>query len=171
MQDTRDRLRERLREREAGDTHANPYASANTYARARLVPDSDEPPVRLASRFQRLTAQIIDASIAAVPMASAILVSEVLQAKEGAVIAAGALLSTWYFLFADGLSGGQSLAKTWLGMRVIDRKTGYPCSFGQSFVRNLVQAVAGPIDWVFILGDKRQRLGDKAAGTIVVLDD
>lgn len=141
------------------------------YARAPLVPSSDEPPVRLASRFQRLTAQVIDAMIAAVPMASAIMVAEWLNADNGAVIAVGGLFSAWYYLFADGLSGGQSLAKTWLGMRVIDRKTGYPCSFGQSFVRNLVQAIAGPIDWVFIFGDARQRLGDKAAGTIVVQDD
>ena len=28
----------------------------------------------------------------------------------------------------------------------------------------------GPIDWIFIFGDKHQRLGDKLAGTIVVPD-
>jgi uncharacterized RDD family membrane protein YckC len=30
--------------------------------------------------------------------------------------------------------------------------------------------ILGPIDWIFIFGDRRQRLGDKAAGTIVVVD-
>ncbi len=141
------------------------------YDRGPLVFAPDEPPVQLASQFLRLTAQIMDAIIAAVPMIFAVMVTEVLGVMEAPVFTVGAFLSGWYYLFADGLSGGQSLAKTWLGMRVIDRKTGYPCSFGQSFVRNFVQAALGPIDWVFIFGEKRQRLGDKAAGTIVVLDD
>jgi hypothetical protein len=29
----------------------------------------------------------------------------------------------------------------------------------------------GPIDWIFIFGDRHQRLGDKIAGTIVVTAD
>jgi hypothetical protein len=27
----------------------------------------------------------------------------------------------------------------------------------------------GPIDWIFIFGERHQRLGDEAAGTIVIL--
>lgn len=74
----------------------------------------------------------------------------------------------FYYFFADGLAGGQSIGKRWMGMHVINAETGAPCTFGQSFIRNLLLAVLGPIDWVFIFGDRHQRLGDKAAGTIVV---
>ena len=55
-------------------------------------------------------------------------------------------------------------------MHVVDDKTGEPCPFGQSFIRNVLLAVLGPIDWIFIFGERRQRLGDMAAGTIVVAE-
>ena len=54
-------------------------------------------------------------------------------------------------------------------MRVISEESGAPCTFGQSLVRNFLLALLGPIDWVFIFGERHQRLGDKAAGTIVIL--
>ncbi len=63
---------------------------------------------------------------------------------------------------------GQSVAKQWLGMRVVDRTTGEPCTFGQSFVRNLLLILLGPLDWLFIFGERSQRLGDKVAGTTVI---
>ncbi len=78
------------------------------------------------------------------------------------------LFSVGYYLFADGLAGGQSIAKRWLGMAVVDARSGAPCTFWQSFVRNLLLAILGPLDWLFIFGGRHQRLGDKAASTIVV---
>jgi hypothetical protein len=36
------------------------------------------------------------------------------------------------------------------------------------FVRNLLLAILGFFDRIFILGERHQRPGDKAAGTIVV---
>ena len=50
---------------------------------------------------------------------------------------------------------------------VVDQSTGAPCSYGGSLVRNLVRML-GIVDWAFVLGERRQRLGDKAANTIVV---
>jgi len=55
-----------------------------------------------------------------------------------------------------------------LSMRVIDEKSGESCSYGRSFLRNILLLVLGPIDWIFIFGGKHQRLGDKLAGTVVV---
>jgi uncharacterized RDD family membrane protein YckC len=52
-------------------------------------------------------------------------------------------------------------------MYVIDEKSGEPCTWGDSLVRNLFGAL-GLIDWLFIFGEKHQRLGDRVAGTIVV---
>lgn len=58
----------------------------------------------------------------------------------------------------------------WLGMNVVSAYSGRPCSFGHSFIRNLLLALLGPIDWIVIFGERHQRLGDKAAGTVVVED-
>lgn len=124
----------------------------------------------LASRSQRLIGQFLDGLVGA----AGIIVGAVLIAigpTVGAVaLVAGVLWSLFYYFLADGLHGGQSIAKQWLGMRVVNADTGEPCTFGQSFVRNLLLAVLGPIDWLFIFGERHQRLGDKAAGTIVVAD-
>jgi len=89
--------------------------------------------------------------------------------KLGALIyLVGILWSLYYLLLADGMHDGQSVAKRWLGMRVVDRTTGDPCTSGQSLVRNLLLMFLGPLDWLFIFGERNQRLGDKAAGTIVI---
>lgn len=72
-----------------------------------------------------------------------------------------------YMLFADGLGNGQSFGKRLMNIGVVDQKTGAPCTFAGSFFRNLVR-VLGVFDWAFAFGERRQRLGDKAAGTVVV---
>jgi uncharacterized RDD family membrane protein YckC len=56
-------------------------------------------------------------------------------------------------------------------MRVIYEDTGRECTYGGSLLRNILLMILGPIDWVFIFGEKHQRLGDKAAHTIVVMTD
>lgn len=124
-----------------------------------------------ASRWTRFLGQMIDGSIAMIPMV--VLAS---LAKFGLAPLAfpltilGAAWSFFYLFLGDGLHEGQSFAKQLLGVRVVDAKTGMPCTFGQSFVRNIF-TILGPIDWIFIFGDAHQRLGDKAAGTIVVTAD
>lgn len=75
-----------------------------------------------------------------------------------------------YFLFSDGLPNGQSIGKKALGISVISSKTGKSCTIIQSFFRNMLTPIIGSIDAVFILGKKRQRLGDKLARTIVVVN-
>ena len=123
----------------------------------------------LASRFNRLLGQFLDGLVCWVPFglaASLVSFSHVLGAG---FAVAGIAWGIVYYLFADGLTGGQSLAKRWLGMQVISVSTGAPCTFGQSLIRNLL-TILGPIDWVFIFGERHQRLGDIAAGTIVVAD-
>lgn len=124
----------------------------------------------LASRSNRLTGQILDGFVGAAPAIAGGLLSMVSPAAGAILLIIGLAWSVFYYLFADGLPGGQSLGKRWLGMQVVSEATGQPCSFGQSFVRNLLLAILGPIDWIFIFGDRHQRLGDKAAGTIVIED-
>ena len=123
---------------------------------------------QLASLGERLGGQIVDAFIAAVPV---ILGSAPWPVSEDAsmmLTSTGVALAIGYLLFSDGFGNGQSLGKRLVDTRVIDSVTGEECTFGQSFLRNFLLMVLGVIDWVFIFGAKRQRVGDIAAGTVVV---
>lgn len=129
-----------------------------------------------ASRFTRLIGQIVDGFIGAAAFVVVAPLAAIIGLREtttGGVIAAilFAIASGWwlfYYLFSDGFTGGQSYAKRMFGMHVIDAKTRTPCSFGQSFLRNLLLLLLGPIDAIFIFGERRQRLGDMVAGTVVI---
>jgi uncharacterized RDD family membrane protein YckC len=124
-----------------------------------------------ASRLNRLIGQILDGFVAGAPFIVAV-VAMALNRYVGMVFMVAAFgWSFFYYFFADGFSGGQSYGKRALGMHVIDAKTGAPCSFGQSFLRNLLLAILGPIDWIFIFGERHQRLGDMAAGTVVITEN
>jgi uncharacterized RDD family membrane protein YckC len=126
--------------------------------------------VDLASLPQRLAGQFLDGLVASVPAIAAFFLTFVLNRAGIVLIVVTCLFAFLYTLLADGLEGGQSWGKRMVGIRVVSMQTGAPCSFGQSFVRNLLLMILGPIDWIFIFGDRRQRLGDRAAGTIVVVD-
>ena len=126
--------------------------------------------VALASLPQRLAAQFLDGLVAAVPAIAGVLITVLLTRAGIVLIVLGVLFALLYTLLADGLEGGQSVGKRMVGIRVVSADTGAPCTFGQSFLRNLLLAFLGPIDWIFIFGERHQRLGDKAAGTIVIVD-
>lgn len=119
-----------------------------------------------ASRTSRLFGQLIDALIAIIPVIVAAIIAFV--STIDSVLTLGGIASAAYLLFADGRANGQSIGKRMLNMRVIDEKSGEPCSYGRSFLRNMLLLVLGPIDWIFIFGGKHQRLGDKLAGTVVI---
>ena len=122
-------------------------------------------PDNLAGRGTRLIGQIIDFFIGAVIVVIGLALG-VVTLSLGFWIAWG--LAALYYFFADGLNQGRSYGKVMLGIRVIDDTTRKPCTFSQSFVRNLTLYVLGPVDWIFIIGERRRRLGDILAGTIVV---
>ncbi|MCR9344916.1 RDD family protein [Vibrio alginolyticus] len=74
-----------------------------------------------------------------------------------------------YYLFSDCLPNGQSVGKKLLGIAVISARTGKKCNIFQSLFRNVITPFLGFIDSIFILGKKRQRLGDKLVRTVVVV--
>jgi uncharacterized RDD family membrane protein YckC len=123
--------------------------------------------VELASRTVRLLGQLLDGAIAVVPLVIAFVVAGMNQTIGHVLIVAALCFSIAYYFFADALPGGGSYAKQMLDLEVVNPTTGSPCTLWQSFIRNLLLAVLGPIDWIFIFGERRQRLGDMAAGTIV----
>lgn len=122
----------------------------------------------LATRTSRFFAQFLDGLIGALPILAAFVVLLVnewlgLFAMLGAV-----LFSIGYYFLSDGLPNGQSIGKRALNIAVVDAETGERCSMGKSFFRNILLFLLGPLDWLFIFGSRRQRLGDMAANTIVV---
>ncbi len=128
----------------------------------------DTIPPNLASLGDRFLAQVLDTMIAVTPVIFAFLVGLVWR-PAGIVMAIPAILfALFYLLFADGFRGGQSFGKKMLGMAVINAATGRACTLAESFIRNLLLALLGWIDWIFILGKRRQRLGDRAARTLVI---
>lgn len=130
-------------------------------------------PPPLATLGERLLGQTVDS----MAVAAAILVTFFFGAVSDEEVLSSFLLigaivlALAYLLLADGLEGGQSYGKRVMKIAVVDAKTLVPCTFGQSFIRNLLLMAIGLFDWVFIFGERRQRLGDKAAGTIVIKVD
>lgn len=123
----------------------------------------------LASRFKRWLGQVLDNILPALAIGLVVGIAALTGPEMAAVIAGviGGVLYFLYVFFADGMNEGQSWGKSIVGTRVIDMRTGEPCTYWQSFVRNIFY-ILGIFDWIFIFGEKRQRLGDIVAGTIVV---
>jgi uncharacterized RDD family membrane protein YckC len=94
-----------------------------------------------------------------------------------ALLIVGQLIVEWaYFMISERLTGGRSIGKRLVGLRVIGQD-GLPLPARASLVRNLLRAVdVLPGSYVvglvaIVASPKCQRLGDLAAGTIVVRSD
>lgn len=74
-------------------------------------------------------------------------------------------------LLKDGFRG-QSPGKRWLGLRVVDRETLRPASFGGSIKRNLALLLPFFVGYIAIglTLRRRGRFGEKWAGTMVLED-
>ena len=96
-----------------------------------------------------------------------------------ALISVAVVLLLWaaiyigYWVVWPAKSGGQTIGMRLLGVRVVRSDTGAQPSMAQHFVRWILLIVdgicAGLVGLVIMLvSDRRQRLGDMAAGTLVV---
>ncbi|HTU82415.1 MAG TPA: RDD family protein [Candidatus Acidoferrales bacterium] len=80
-----------------------------------------------------------------------------------------------YFIVFEAAWNGQTPGKRALGIRVV-RDGGYPIDFGASLIRNLIRVAEALIGFYAasavsaLLSRENKRLGDIAAGTIVVRD-
>jgi uncharacterized RDD family membrane protein YckC len=85
------------------------------------------------------------------------------------------VLEWGYHVFFEVLFAGRSPGKMVFGLRVV-REGGYPVGFAESLVRNLLRgADALPVGYllgavVASFDPRMRRLGDMAAGTLVVVD-
>jgi uncharacterized RDD family membrane protein YckC len=134
----------------------------------------------LAGPSRRLIAYLIDQVLIVVVTAALFLLSMILSlgsmAGMGPGLVAFFVLNWGYGAFCEGVFNGQTLGKLLLGIRVVSDR-GVPISGAQAVLRNLVGAVDG-LAFFFqiglasmILSGKFQRLGDLAAGTMVVIEE
>ncbi len=95
------------------------------------------------------------------------------SALSGMLLLALFLFVWGYHLYFEAFRGGQSPGKRWLRIRVVG-EGGHPCTLPRAAVRNLMRVVDflpipyGVAGVVMFIDPKGRRLGDLAAGTVVV---
>jgi uncharacterized RDD family membrane protein YckC len=127
--------------------------------------------VQLASTSKRVIAYIIDAIVVGIAVVVAVFVLDAIGLPEWIQGAAGFVLFYGYFSYMEGTTG-QTIGKRAMGIRVI-RTNGSPMSFDAALIRNLLRIVDsiffGLVGLILIMVTQRkQRLGDMGASTIVV---
>jgi uncharacterized RDD family membrane protein YckC len=160
----------------------NPYAPPRSKV-SDVVEDNEE--LELAGRAVRLGAAIVDAIVAMTLVYLPLIFGGLFRnwgSPEGPHISpiAGLLAFVGFvvwivFTIIYVSRNGQTIAKKWLGIKVV-RSDGSPASLGRIFwLRNVVNALIGVIpfyaliDHLVIFGDARQCIHDKIADTIVVV--
>lgn len=135
---------------------------------------------QLAGIGSRILAQLIDFPIQLLLLLVAVLggiAAGTLVGNSGlavlATIVAGLLLAWGYPILSESVWSGQTLGKRVFGLRVVGDQ-GEPIRISQSFIRNLVRIIDflpglyGLGLTVLFLNGHGKRLGDLAAGTVVV---
>jgi uncharacterized RDD family membrane protein YckC len=148
-------------------------------ARTRIAtPEGVELELVLAGLASRFMAEIVDAALIVLLVLALIAVAAIAGGTAGLVIfsiAVGALMliSVCFHVAFEVLAAGRTPGKRMNGLRVV-MDGGGPIGLRASAVRNLVRLLEGPPVFyvpavIAILATRRnQRLGDLAAGTLVV---
>lgn len=77
-----------------------------------------------------------------------------------------------YFITCEMMMNGQTIGKRLFGLRTI-RDNGQPIEFAQSLMRGIIRATVDTFTGVFVIlfSKKHKRIGDMAAGTLVVIEN
>jgi uncharacterized RDD family membrane protein YckC len=135
----------------------------------------------LAGPFRRLFAYLIDLVLLIVLVVIAGIVALILSLGSpsgiGGLLVAYFVLVWGYGAFCETFFNGQTVGKRAVSVRVVSDQ-GVPITGAQAVLRNLVGAVDGPIPFLYLPGlasifltERFQRLGDLAAGTMVVVEE
>jgi uncharacterized RDD family membrane protein YckC len=140
---------------------------------------------RAAGPVRRCFAWLVDVVIRAgilfvvsviIMVVSAIKMDDLAQGSQGVVLLVMFALEWGYYVAFETLWSGGSPGKRAFGLRVV-KEGGFPIGFYDSVLRNLLRAADFlPFGYVVgltvMVGDKRfRRLGDRVAGTMVVVED
>lgn len=84
----------------------------------------------------------------------------------------GIVGSLFYGFLLEGYWDGYTVGKKVFGIKVV-KEDGGSCGYSGAFLRNILEIIDGlfyyVVGFIFMAsGDKRQRLGDRIAGTVVV---
>lgn len=87
----------------------------------------------------------------------------------------GGIFALGYGFLLEGLWDGFTVGKRLFGIKVV-KEDGSECSLGSAFVRNLLELIDGLFYYlvgflVMAASDRRQRIGDRLAGTVVVREE
>jgi uncharacterized membrane protein SpoIIM required for sporulation/uncharacterized RDD family membrane protein YckC len=95
----------------------------------------------------------------------------------GAMVLIAFVVQSGYFVLFEGLRGGQTPGKRWMGIRVV-HDGGYPLTLQGATIRNLIRLIdcQPGVSWLvggatMMLHPATKRLGDMAAGTLVVREE
>ncbi|WP_435018693.1 RDD family protein [Tundrisphaera sp. TA3] len=150
-------------------------------AKARLItPERVRFTYPLAGPFRRSLAYLIDLLVIGGLLVAGSLLSMALSlgtpSAMGPILAIAFALTWGYGAFCEGMFNGQTAGKRALGIRVMTT-LGVPITGSQAAVRNLVGAIDGwPLCFLpglacMAITPRFQRLGDLAAGTMVVIEE
>jgi uncharacterized RDD family membrane protein YckC len=140
----------------------------NAIAHARPAPLSGS---KLDNR--RVAAGIVDLLIVAAGAALVLFAGDALTGDRSAVRGAlGFVILGWalYYFFATESGDGQTVGKKLMKLRVV-RADGSPAGMAEIAVRTILRVVDNYLVGLIVMlatGERRQRIGDLAAGTIVV---
>jgi uncharacterized RDD family membrane protein YckC len=125
---------------------------------------------------RRVLAALVDLALVAVGAVVILFAADALSGDRSEVRGAlSAVILGWtlYYYFALETGGGQTVGKKLLKLRVV-RADGRPAGMREIAVRTVLRVVDGVGAYIvglivmLVTGQRRQRLGDLAAGTIVV---
>lgn len=134
----------------------------------------------LAGPFRRAFSYAIDVALVVVLVTAAVIASMLLSLGSisgiGPALVAFFVIVWGYSAFCEAVFNGQTTGKRLVGIRVVSDR-GIPITGAQAVLRSLVGTIDGPIPFCYLLGlasmlstRKFQRLGDLAAGTMVVVE-
>ena len=137
----------------------------------------------LAGPSRRALAYVIDSLMISVLIGVVSLISILLVVAFRELAGIGLLLAFSFFVIwgygtvCEGVFNGQTVGKRVVGLRVMTTQ-GVPITGSQAAIRNLLGTVDGPFPFLFlpgfvsmILTRRFQRLGDLAAGTMVIIEE
>ena len=142
-----------------------------------ITPNNIEVEFRLAGAASRLAAFVIDFIIQLAVIIFIFWAAFRITGDPGSIALSIIMIVSFaihfgYFILAELLMNGQSIGKRLLSLRVI-RDNGQPVEFAQVLVRGIIRTTIDMLYaglFMILFSPKHKRLGDIAAGTIVVIE-
>jgi uncharacterized RDD family membrane protein YckC len=119
---------------------------------------------------RRVAAAIVDLLIVSAGAVAILVAGDSLSGERQGALVAVILGWALYYFFALESGGGQTVGKKLMKIRVV-RADGRPAGMGEVAVRTILRVVDNYLVGLIVMlatGERRQRIGDLAAGTIVV---